>query len=157
MNLIRQRICELPGLTEEEINTLANDLAKMTPVEREAYLASCRERSKIVSAPMKSKSGAKVIDNVKSAKKEINSLKKSAVQKIKLKYITKAIEIYRSASVIATNWDLTSKFEELEDTVRITQIKGLKELKNILESEARTAERGKDYKTAIDKYNQASK
>ena len=156
-NLIRQKICELPGLTEEEINTLTNDLAKMSPVEREAYLTSCREREKIVSAPMKSKSGTKVIDNVKSAKKEINSLKKSAVQKTKQKDITKAIEIYRSASVIATNWDLTREFEELEDTVRITQIDGLKELKNILESEARTAEKGKDYKTAIDKYNQASK
>ena len=41
--------------------------------------------------------------------------------------------------------------------MRITQIEGLKVLKKMLETEAKSAQKKKDYATAAEKYKQASK
>ena len=45
----------------------------------------------------------------------------------------------------------------MENTARVTQINGLKQLKNIFEKEAKKAEKSNDYATAADKYKKASK
>ena len=80
-----------------------------------------------------------------------------------IKYIAKqkdytgAIEIYKSAAVIANNWDLKRDLEALEDTIRVTQIDGLLTLKKMLETEAKKAQKKKDYATAAEKFKQASK
>ncbi|TFG24788.1 MAG: hypothetical protein EU529_03105 [Promethearchaeota archaeon] len=158
LNMIRQQVCTLPGLSEEEINRLVNDLARKTPAEREAYLVSCREKEEIVSAPIKTTTiGEKVIDSPKSAKKEIKNLKKAASVKLKEGDLKTTLEIYRSAAVIATDWGLQKEAENLENTTRVTQINGLNQLKNILEKEAKKAEKNKDYATAAEKYKKASK
>ncbi len=158
LNMIRQQVCTLPGLSEEEINRLVNDLAKKSPAEREAYLVSCREKEEIVSAPIKTTTiGDKVIDSPKSAKKEIKNLIKAASVKLKEGDYKNTIEIYRSAAVIATDWGLQKEAENLENTARVTQIDGLNQFKKILEKEARKAEKSKDYATAAEKYKKASK
>ena len=52
---------------------------------------------------------------------------------------------------------MTKELEELEDTIRITHINSLKEIKKRLENEAKAAVKNKDYSTAAEKYHQASK
>ena len=101
--------------------------------------------------------GAKTIISAKSAKQEIKILKKKANLKIKNKEIQEAIDIYKNAIVIATNWDLTDEIIEVEDLIRISQIEGLKELKITFENEANLAKNKYDYQTAAEKYNKASK
>ena len=156
LGIIRQQVSTL-GLSEKERNKIVNDLALMSQAEREAYLTSSRERAEIVSAPIKTKVGVEVIDNVKSAKKEVGNLAKQAKSKLKQRDFHGAIEIYRNAAIIATNWDLTKELEELEDTIRITHINSLKEIKKRLENDAKAAVKNKDYSTAAEKYHQASK
>jgi 23S rRNA-/tRNA-specific pseudouridylate synthase len=101
--------------------------------------------------------GAKTIISAKSAKQEIKFLKKKANLKIKNKEIQEAIDIYKNAIVIATNWDLTDEIIEVEDLIRLSQIEGLKALKIIFENEANLAKNKYDYQTAAEKYNKASK
>ncbi|MFX1256699.1 MAG: hypothetical protein ACFFAN_02485 [Promethearchaeota archaeon] len=74
LNLISQKMSELLSLTAEERRDLVNELIKMGPAEKEAYFASFSMREEIVSAPIQSKAGTKVIDNIKSAKKEVKRL-----------------------------------------------------------------------------------
>jgi 23S rRNA-/tRNA-specific pseudouridylate synthase len=101
--------------------------------------------------------GAKTIISAKSAKQEIKFLKKKANLKIKNKEIQEALDIYKNAIVIATNWDLTDEIIEVEDLIRLSQIEGLKALKIIFENEANLAKNKYDYQTAAEKYNKASK
>lgn len=101
--------------------------------------------------------GAKTIISAKSAKQEIKFLKKKANLKIKNKEIQEAMDIYKNAIVIATNWDLTEEIIEVEDLIRLSQIEGLKELIIIFENEANLAKNKYDYQTAAEKYNKASK
>jgi len=128
----------------------------MSPAEREAYIASLAEQKEIVSAPIKSKAGAVVIDNVKSAKKEVNNLRKKAKSEVKKKNTEKGIGIYRNAAVIATNWDLTKEFENIEDEIRIITIRDLKSTMKVLEAEAKLAAKAGDYPEAAEKYSLAS-
>jgi hypothetical protein len=156
LNLIKQQLKDLPNLSEEEIQQLVNNLAQMNPAEREAYLASRKKQAEIITAPIRSKAGTIVIDNAKSAKKEVNKLKKLARSAMKRKNIEKSIGIYQNAAVIATNWDLTKEFEELEDTIRIIRIEDLRGKMKVLESEAKVAAKGEDYAEAAQKYRLAS-
>ncbi|MHA1467210.1 MAG: hypothetical protein ACTSP6_03920, partial [Promethearchaeota archaeon] len=157
LELIRQQVCNLPGLPEEEIDELVRNLAQMGPAEREAYLASCREQATVVSAPIKTKAETGVIDSEKTAKKEIKNLKKLANTALKGKDSKKAIEIYKNAAVIATNWDLTKEFEELEDIIRITTINDLKAKMKVFESQAKVAVKGGDYSEATQRYSLAAR
>jgi hypothetical protein len=131
----------------------------MGPAEREAYLASCREQAALVSAPIKTKAetGTGLIDSVKTAKKEIKNLKKLANNALKGRESQKAIEIYNNAANIATNWDLTKEFEEIEDVIRLTTINELKAKLKVLESEAKVAAKAGDYNEATQKYSLAAR
>ena len=102
-------------------------------------------------------SGAKIINNAKSAKQEINVLKKKAKLKIKNREIQEALDIYKNTIVIATNWDLREVSRELEDLIRKAEIHGLKDLKKIFEKKALIAEEEVNYEKAIEYYNKASK
>ena len=157
LELIKQQVSDLPGLAEEEIVDITNNLAQMGPAEREAYLASSREQAEVVSAPIKTKSETGLIDSEKTAKKEIKNLKKLANTALKRKDTQKAIEIYNNAAVIATNWDLTKEFEELEDVIRITTINDLKAKMKVLESEAKVAAKAGDYSEATQRYSLAAR
>ena len=156
MNLIGQKLQAIPGLTDEERQKLVNDVAKMSPAEREAYITSLTEKQEIVSAPIVSKAGAVVIDNIKSAKKEVNNLRKKAKAEVKRKNIERGIEIYREAANISTNWDLTKEFEVIEDEIRIITISDLKSKMKVLEAEAKLAAKAGDYAEAAEKYSIAS-
>jgi chromosome segregation ATPase len=100
--------------------------------------------------------GTTVIDNIKSAKKEVRSLVKQAQAEIKKKNIDKGIEFYQNAVLIASNWDLTKDVGQIQDTIRLIRIEYLKEKMKILESEGRKAAKGEEYTVAADKYKKAS-
>ena len=87
--------------------------------------------------------GAKKIINAKSAKVQIEILKKDAKLKLKEDYIQEALKIYSSAKQLANEWELNEDIAELDNLIRLTQITGLKNLKNIYENNAKKAE--KDY------------
>jgi len=97
-----------------------------------------------------------VIENEKSAKKQINNLKKNAKQAKKENNYEKALNILQNAANIATNWDITKDFRELEDTIRLTTIEGLRKKMKLTEDEAKTAVKQKNYSEAAAKYKNAS-
>ncbi len=102
-------------------------------------------------------SGAKTITDKKTVKQEINILKKKAKLKIKSRKYQEALDLYKNAIVLSTNWELKKATIELEDLIRLTQIEGLKELKKIFEEKAYIAEDQIDYERAIENYNKAAK
>ncbi|MFX0188974.1 MAG: hypothetical protein ACFE8A_14710 [Candidatus Hodarchaeota archaeon] len=102
-------------------------------------------------------SGAKTISDKKSVKQEINIIKKKAKLKLKDKSFQDAIDLYKNAIVLATNWDLKETIKELENFIRLTQIQGLKELKKLIEEKAYIAEDQINYERAIEYYNKANK
>ncbi len=154
MSLISQKVSEMPNLNPEERQRLISELAEMGSVEREAYIASLSEKHEIVTAPVKS--GTSVIENAKKAKKEIANLIKNAKGALKEKDHQKAIEIYRNAAMIATNWDLSKEFESLEDTIRLTTIEGLQVKMKKLEDDAKVAVKEEKFADAAQNYKQAS-
>ena len=156
-DLINQKVRGLTNLSPEETQKLVKELSQMGPVEREAYLASLAEQHEIVSAPVKSKAGAVVIDDAKSAKKEIKNFKKRAKELIKENEIQKAIEIYENATIIANSWELIELFEEIKETIRIVTIEDLKKKAINLEKEAKNALKAEVYGEAAQKYREAAK
>ncbi|MFW9999516.1 MAG: hypothetical protein ACFE9Q_05050 [Candidatus Hodarchaeota archaeon] len=157
LNLINQKVSELVDLSPEERKKLVNDLAQIGPAEREAYFVSLSEQQEIVSAPIESKAGAAVIDNIKGAKKEIKNLKKNALSAKKNKDYDTSIKILHNAIKIATNWELTSDAQILDDLIRMTKIEDLNIKLKKLEKEAKLAAKDKNYNEAAQKYKISSK
>jgi hypothetical protein len=157
LSLINQKVAGLVNLSQEEKQKLVNDLAQMGPAEREAYFASLMEHHEIVSAPIEEKPGAALIDNEKSAKKEISKLKKIAKTARKEKDYEKTINISQNAAKIATSWELTGELEVLNEFLRSTKIEDLKTKMKTLEKEAKLAAKEEKYNEAAQKYKMSSK
>ncbi|MFX1425192.1 MAG: hypothetical protein ACFFBE_01970, partial [Promethearchaeota archaeon] len=157
LNLINQKVNQLVNLSQEEKQKLANDLAQMGPVEREAYFVSLSEHQEIVSAPIEEKPGAALIDSMKGAKKEIKSLKKIAAGARKEKDYTRTISICQNAVRIATSWELTGELELLNELIRSTKIEDLRIKMKNLEKEAKLAAKQDNYNEAAQKYKMSSK
>ncbi|MBA7520187.1 hypothetical protein ES705_12280 [subsurface metagenome] len=157
INLINQKVTSLTNLSNEEKQNLVNFLAQLGPIEREAYLSSLTKQHEIVSAPIKTTIGTIIVDNKKSAKKGVKELSKRAkIAKGKNNY-QKTIELYQSAAMLASNWELSNEFVQIEDIIRKTKIEDLSVKKKDLEKEAKDAIKRKDYAEASAKYKQASK
>ncbi|MHA1337074.1 MAG: hypothetical protein ACTSPW_15265, partial [Promethearchaeota archaeon] len=156
IDLLRQKLAGIPSISEEQRESILQDLIKMSSVEREAYLASLLEQQEIISAPIKEGEGVGEITDIKSAKKEINKLKKEAEKAKKNKNYEEAIEIFEKAATIASNWDLTKILYELEDKVRLTKIQEYSEKIKQLEKEGKKAAKEGNYEEAAKKYNVAS-
>lgn len=156
LNIIAQKVSQIPDIADEERQYIISELAQMGPAEREAYLLSLTKHQEIVSAPIKGKGGAAVIESGKSARKEVNNLKKNANKAIKEKNYQKAIEIFKNAAMIATGWDLNKEFEELQDTIRTTTIDELRIKMNDYEKEAKALAKEEKFPEAAKKYKQAS-
>ncbi|MFW9820076.1 MAG: hypothetical protein ACFFE5_10755, partial [Candidatus Thorarchaeota archaeon] len=157
LNLINQKVSELMNFSPEEKQKLVNDLAQMGPAEREAYFVSLTERHEIISAPIEVKPGAKVVDNVKGAKKEIKNLKKNGLTAKKGKDYDKSIKIFQNALKIASNWELVKESQVFDDLIRLTKIEDLKVKMITLEKEARLAAKEENYNEAAQKYKMSSK
>ncbi|TXT62570.1 MAG: hypothetical protein BAJALOKI3v1_550024 [Promethearchaeota archaeon] len=155
--LIEKRINEFTELPAEEKARIVNQLVEMTPEEREAYIASMKEREEIISAPVKSKVGETVIEDEKQAKKEIKKLLKKAKKERGAHNYEKAIDIYKDAGIIANNWDMKKMFEEIQDVIRITEIDDHRLEMMDLERQAQKAAKQEEYETASKYYKQASK
>ncbi|MHA1533334.1 MAG: hypothetical protein ACTSP8_01265, partial [Promethearchaeota archaeon] len=157
INLINQKVIALPNLTNEEKQKLVNDLAQLGPIEREAYLSSLTKQQAIVTAPIKTTIGDLSVDNQKAAKKGIKELlKRAKIAQSKKSYI-KAVEIYQGAAMLASNWELTTEFLKIQETIRKTRIEDLKIKKTNLENEAKSEVKAKKYLEAATKYKYASK
>jgi len=157
LNLINQKVVGLTNLTNEEKQKLVQDLGQLGPIEREAYLSSLTKQHEIVSAPIKTTVEGIDVDNRKSAKKGIKELlKRGKIATGKKNYI-KAVEIFESAAIIASNWELSDVYVKIEETIRITKIEDLKEKKKKLEKESKDAVKAKKYAEAAMKYKYASK
>ncbi|MGB5911433.1 MAG: hypothetical protein WBH31_09590, partial [Promethearchaeia archaeon] len=157
INLINQKVSQLTMLSPEEKQKLVNDLAQVGPAEREAYLSSITERHKIVSAPIKSKIGTVEIANKKEAKSGIKELFNRAKKAKSKKNYQISIEILQEAALIASNWELSKEFMQLEELTRKTKIEDLTSRKKQFEDEAKLAVKKKNYFEAAQKYKHASK
>ncbi|MFX1574795.1 MAG: hypothetical protein ACFFB0_18825 [Promethearchaeota archaeon] len=157
INLINQKVAGLVDLSPEEKQKLVNDLAQMGPAEREAYFASLAEQKEIISAPIETKPGAALIENMKDAKKEIAKLKKIAKDAKKKNDYENAIKINQNAAQIALNWELSREFTILDDTIRKIKIEDLKIKLKALENEAKNAAKEDNYNEAAQKYKMSSK
>jgi len=157
LNLINQKVASLTTLSNDERLKLVNDLGQLGPMEREAYLSSLTKQRKIVSAPIKTTIGTITVDNKKSAKKGVKELSKRAkIAKGKNNY-QKTIELYQSAAMLASNWELSNEFVQIEEIIRKTKIEDLSVKKKGLEKEAMVAVKSKNYAEASAKYKYASK
>jgi len=157
INLINQRVSQLTTLSPEERQNLVNDLSQMGPAEREAYLSSIIEKHKIVSAPIKSMVGTFEIVDKKQAKNGVKELFDRGNKAKSKKNYQKAIELYRDAAMIASNWELSKEFIKLEELIRKTRIVELTSKKKDLENEAKLSIKKKNYLEAAQKYKYASK
>jgi len=157
INLINQKVSQLTNLTSEEKQKLVNDLAQLGPAEREAYLSSLTEKVEIVSAPIKTTIGTVEVADKKSAKKEMKKLIKIAKSAKSKGDFSGSIEKLRIAAMIASNWDYPSKFINIQEDIRKTQIEDLKIKKKQIEKAAKAAVKQKIYVEAADKYKAASK
>ena len=157
LNLINQKVSQISNLSDAEKQKLVNDLSQLGPAEREAYLASSTQHKEIVSAPIKSKIGEKVIEDKKTAKKEIKELTKTAKNLKSKKNYDDSVDTYRKAAVIASNWELSVEFNSLQEYIRTTTIQDLKEKKKAAELEAKDFQKEKNYAEAAKKYKEASK
>jgi hypothetical protein len=157
LNLINQKLVALTNLTNEEKQKLVQDLGQLGPVEREAYLSSLTKQHEIVSVPIKTTVEGVDVDNRKSAKKGIKELSKRGKIATQKKDYIKAVEIFESAAIIASNWELSDDYIKIEETIRKTKIEDLKEKKTKLEKEAKVAVKAKKYAEAATKYKYASK
>ena len=155
LNLIRQKVAQLTHLAPEVTEKLVTDISSISnPAEREAFLVSLGEHQTIVSAPVKG--GAAVIDDDKSAKKEIKSLLKNALKAEKVDDFTKALEIYHNAALIASNYELSKLLEEINDFVRKATIHESEHKKHDYEEQAKKAVKTVKYKEAAQLYRLAS-
>ncbi|MFX1376756.1 MAG: hypothetical protein ACFFA0_13180 [Promethearchaeota archaeon] len=155
--VINQKVTGLANLSQEEKQKLVNDLAQMGPAEREAYFVSLTEHHEIISAPIEEKPGAALVDSLKSAKKEINNLKKIAKTAIKEKDYSKTNNIYQNALKIAIGWELTGEVDRLNEFIRTTKIEDLRLKMKTLEKEAKVAVKQEDYNEASQKYKVSSR
>jgi len=157
LNLINQKVASLTTLSNDERQKLVNDLGQLGPIEREAYLSSLTKQDEIVSAPIKTTIGTIIVDNKKSAIKGVKEISKRAkIAKGKNKY-QKSIELYQSAAMLASNWELSNEFVKIEEIIRKTKIENLSAKMKDLEKEAKDAVKNKNYAEATAKYRYASK
>jgi len=157
LNLINQKVGVLSNLTSEEKQKLVQDLGQLGPIEREAYLSSLTKQHEIVTAPIKTTVEGIDVDNIKAAKRGIKELtKRGKLAKGKKEYIN-AVEIFESAAILASNWELSDDYVKIEETIRKTKIEDLKEKKTKLEKESKDAVKAKNYAEAATKYKYASK
>lgn len=154
--MIEQRICQFVALPREEQQQMIEQLSQMSSEEREVYMASLQEKQEIVSAPIKSKIGGKVIENEKDASKQIKSLINKAKKEKKVFSYKKAVIYYEEAAILATNWDLKRITGELQEAIRLTQIDELVLTKKEFEDQAQKAARQKNYQEAARKFKQAA-
>ena len=121
MTVINQKVAALANLTPEEKKKLINNLAQTGSAERGVYLISLMEQCEIISAPIEEKLGVTIIDNAKRAKKEINDLKKIAQLARNEKDYEKAINIYRKALKIATEYELARELDQINEFIHSTE------------------------------------
>ncbi|MFX1257889.1 MAG: hypothetical protein ACFFAN_08525 [Promethearchaeota archaeon] len=94
-------------------------------------------------------------NEVKIAKKVVKSLKKKAKLSIKQGNHEIAGELYNSATIIASDWDLVKEWKRLEDSVITTIMGGLKAELKYLEDDAKQLARKEEFSEASLKYDEA--
>ncbi|MFO7797611.1 MAG: hypothetical protein R6W84_15820, partial [Promethearchaeia archaeon] len=154
---IERKLREIPDISDAERQKIIQELEEMKPEEREAYIASLKERAEIISAPVKSRVGEKVIEDEKQAKQEIKSILKKAKKERGVHSYEKAIELYKDAGIIANNWDMNKILDEIQDFIRITQIDQYRLEMMGFEKDAQKAAKVEDFDRASKLYKRASK
>ena len=156
LNIIRQRIASIQGYSDEEKQKLIQEIARLSPSEREAAITSLMQGQRVVSAPVQTQEGAGVVSDAKAAKKELSDLEKTAKGFIRDGDLVKAVEIYQNAASFADTWGLAKESEGLRDKARSTSIEFLeKEIKSLVK-DAEKAVKANQFKESVEKYMQAS-
>ncbi|MFX1396195.1 MAG: hypothetical protein ACFFAS_04025 [Promethearchaeota archaeon] len=157
MNLIRQKVSQLPNVSPEMRQKLVEDLASMkNPAEREAFLASMAEHQEIVSMPVGGSSPIDVKD-VKSAKKVISTLKRKAQSFKSKKDYKNSLIVLNNAAIVATSWELQKQHDLIKDEMRIIQMIDQEAKMRTYEAQAKKAVKAAKYKEAARFYELASK
>jgi hypothetical protein len=154
---IEQKVTQYLDLPKEQQQKIIEDLLNASPEERKAYLASLERQGEIVSAPVKSKVGGKVLKNEKEARKELKKLMKKADKQRGKEKFEKGIEIYEQAGRIANNWDMKKMFTEIQEEMRKTQIEQFEISMEERVDKAENFEKAKEYQNAAEEYSKAAK
>jgi exonuclease VII small subunit len=122
--LIRQQVQQL-NVAPEQLEPMVSALAKMEPIEREAALASMRQGTQIktdLAAPL---ADVKKVGSPDEAAVELKNLEKNAKAFLKKKDVEKALAAYRSAELLAFQWNLkeqTTHFREIQLDLETRQL-----------------------------------
>jgi len=154
---IERRLREIPDISDIDRQKIIQELGEMNPEEREAYIVSLKERAEIISAPVESRVGEKVIEDEKQAKQEIKTILKKAKKERGVHSYEKAIELYKDAGIIANNWDMNKILDEIQDFIRITQIDQYRLEMMGFEKDAQKAAKAEDFDRASKLYKRASR
>ncbi len=122
MNLLAQRVMQLPDLTNPEREALVKDLVRMNAAEREAALTSIQQGQKITSDVSHRMITTKMFTSKKDAKAEINRLVKEAQKMVKQRRFGDAVLCFETASVTAGNWKMPEDSKKLRDKALNAQI-----------------------------------
>ncbi|MBN1801314.1 MAG: hypothetical protein JW891_07400 [Candidatus Lokiarchaeota archaeon] len=157
MNLISQKVSQMPNVAPEMKQKLVEDIAAIkNPVEREAFLTSLADHKEIVSMPVGGISPVKLTD-AKSAKKEVSNLRKKARSYKSKKDYKNSLLVLNNAATIATSWELQKEFELVKDEMRVAQMEDQEAKMKSYELQAKNAEKAAKYKEAAQFYEMASK
>ncbi|GAB4319276.1 MAG: hypothetical protein Kow0069_22800 [Promethearchaeota archaeon] len=153
--LIQQRVAALKDYSEQEKAQLVEDLAKMTPVEREATLSSL-QIGRVAVQETEAGLQVKRVQNAKEAAAEVKSLVKEAKKAIKASNYEEALTAYRRAELVALQWNLQSLAEEIRAKSLDLQVEALEVAQKQFVKSAKSLEKDGQLAKAVEEYKRAA-
>ncbi len=125
LQLIRQQVQQLK-VPQDQAETMVQALAKMESIEREAALASIKQGKQITTDLTAQLGEVKKVTSPDEAAVEIKNLEKKARGLLKEKDFEKAMNAYRTAEVLAFQWNLkedASRLREIQLSLEVDALK----------------------------------
>ncbi|MHA1437442.1 MAG: hypothetical protein ACTSPD_07670 [Promethearchaeota archaeon] len=156
VEFVKNVISELTNFSQNEKQRLVQYLIQLNIEQRDVYLFTLMRNESTISPKISTKLQELTIDDLKTAKKELNKIKKIVKGLRKEKDYLNAIYFAENGVKVALEWNLNQEVEELLELYRISKIADLNhKLKNL----SNLAEKAIDdtrYSQAIQNYIMAS-
>ncbi|HMF31040.1 MAG TPA: hypothetical protein VKK79_06485, partial [Candidatus Lokiarchaeia archaeon] len=153
LQLIRQQVQQLK-IAPEELEPMVSALAKMEPVEREAALTSMRQGTQIKTELAPGLAEVKKVASPDEAAVELKNLEKMAKALLKKKDMEKVLATYRSAELLAFQWNLKEQANHFREVQLDLETKQLQTAYTSALKDAKKAE-AKDHASAVESYKKA--